>query len=350
MTSFLGEWNPFGKIPQQEGATFAPGHHGCGRQKRAGIVWRYPKYRFPAQTKYLVFFQTTCGSIPPSCKSSEGDQMTMLRYLLVGVVVAALAGCASMFGARSVRHEGSLVGYLYPDAAEAPAMQPTVTQLRPPVRVGIGFVPGRGRDSLAEIEKTRLLERVRDSFRQYSYIGEIEIIPSSYMAPRGGWNNLDQVARMFNVEVVALLSYDQISFNDTNGLAVLYWTIVGAYVVKGDRYDVQTLVDAAVFDVRSRKLLFRAPGTSQVKGSSTMARYSEESRNAQANGFRLAVDELIPQLQTELASFKERIRNDPHYRVVNKDGYRGGGSLGWVAAVLAIVALVFGHARRRPAA
>lgn len=276
--------------------------------------------------------------------------MALLRYIVIGIVAAALAGCASMLGNHSARHEGSLVNYLYPNAKEPPAMQATTTQLRPPVRVGIAFVPGVQSNGLSETEKTKLLERVRDSFSQYSYIGNIEIIPSAYLRARGGWDNLDQVSRMFNVEVVALLSYDQISFNDTNGLAVLYWTIVGAYMVKGDRYDIQTLVDAAVFDVKSRKLLFRAPGTSQVKGSSTMAGYSEQSRAAQTDGFRLAVDQLIPQLQSELTSFRERIKNDPNYKVVNKDGYRGGGSFGWIAAVLALCALVFGHARRRTAA
>lgn len=246
------------------------------------------------------------------------------------------------------RQAGSVVDYLYPGEPEPPAMQPTVTRLRPPVRVGIAFVPGgRSSDGISEAEKARLLQRVRDAFSQYSYIGGIDIIPSGYLRPRGGFENLDQVARMFNVEVVALLSYDQVRFNDTSSLSVLYWTIVGAYVIKGDRYDVQTLVDAAVFDVKSRKLLFRAPGTSQVKGSATMAGFSEQARAAQAQGYQQAVDQLIPQLQTELAGFKERIKSAPGYQVVNKEGYRGGGSFGWAAALLALVPLLIGHHVRR---
>jgi rhombotail lipoprotein len=274
--------------------------------------------------------------------------MRFFHYFLLALLFAALAGCASMFSHQGARQAGSIVDYLYPDAKEAPNMQPGVTYLRPPVRVGIAFVPGTGYGAgLSEADKTRLLERVRASFSQYNYIGDIQIIPSNYLRPRGGFANLDQVASMFNVEVVALVSYDQIRFNDTNALAVLYWTIVGAYVIKGDKYDIQTLVDAAVFDVRSRKLLFRAPGTSQVKGSATMAGYSEKARAAQADGYQQAVDQLIPQLQGELAGFRERIKSDAHFKVVNKDGYKGGGGFGWLGAAVALAALWFGRARRR---
>ena len=218
-------------------------------------------------------------------------------------------------------------------------MAPTVTRLRLPVRVGIAFVPGGGRGAgPEEAAKQQLLERVRSAFTPYDTIGSIEVIPSAYLRPRGGFDNLDQVARMFNVDVIALVSYDQIRFNDTNRLAVLYWTVVGAYLIKGDQYDVQTMVDAAVFDVRSRKLLFRAPGTSQVKGSATMAGYGKEVRGAQSDGYAQAVEQMIPQLQAQLASFKERARSDPGIQV-DRSQYRGGhgaGSIGWVAALMAV--------------
>jgi rhombotail lipoprotein len=243
-----------------------------------------------------------------------------------------------MFGNHpGTRQAGSVVDYLYPDAKEPPKMEATVTRLRLPVRVGIAFAPGGGNGAgLPEAAKTQLLERVKASFGQYDYIGSIEVIPSAYLRPHGGFGNLDQVARMFNVDVIALVSYDQIRFNDTNRLAVLYWTVVGAYLIKGDQYDVQTMVDAAVFDVRSRKLLFRAPGTSQVKGSSTLAGYSKEIRGAQSDGYVQAVDQMIPQLQAQLAGFKERAKSDPGIQVERRNGERGAGRFGWVAALLAV--------------
>jgi rhombotail lipoprotein len=270
----------------------------------------------------------------------------MKRFLTLFCVLALLAmgGCASMFSHTGARQAGSIVDYLYPDAQEAPKMEPTVTRLRLPVRVGIAFVPafapapGRGAGP-QEAAQAQLLERVKASFSQYDYIGSIEVIPSAYLRPRGGFDNLDQVARMFNVDVIALVSYDQIRFNDTNRLAVLYWTVVGAYLIKGDQYDVQTMVDAAVFDVRSRKLLFRAPGTSQVKGSATLAGYGKEVRGAATDGYVQAVDQMIPQLQAQLAGFKERAKSDPAILVERSDGKRGergAGGIGWPLALLLV--------------
>ena len=261
---------------------------------------------------------------------------TMITALIAGLALA-LAGCASWYPQQGAKQAGSIVDYLYPDAKEAPQMEPTVTYLRPPVRVGIAFVPGGGwQAGLPEADRTKLLERVKASFARYGFIGNIEVIPTQYLREKGGFTNLEQVARMFNVEVMALLSYDQVQFNDSNALSVLYWTIIGAYVIHGDQYDIQTMVDASVFDVRSRKLLFRAPGTSQIKGSASMAGFSERARAGRLEGYNKAVDELIPQLQSELEGFKERIKNDANFKVENKPGYTGGGDLGWLGVVLAL--------------
>lgn len=262
--------------------------------------------------------------------------MKMLIASVCTGLMLVLTGCASWFPQQGVKQAGSIVDYLYPDAKEPPQLKPTVTYLRPPVRVGIAFVPGGGWGAgLPEAERAKLLERVKAAFRQYDFIGSIEVIPTQYLREKGGFTNLEQVARMFNVEVVALLSYDQVQFNDSNALSVLYWTIIGAYIIHGDQYDIQTMVDASVFDVNSRKLLFRAPGTSQVKGSASLAGFSERARAARQAGYDQAVEDLIPRLQTELGSFKERIRNDANFRVENKPGYTGGGDVGWLGLLFA---------------
>ncbi|WP_432378810.1 rhombotarget lipoprotein [Duganella sp. P38] len=202
--------------------------------------------------------------------------MKFLKVLAIVIAAAALSSCAIWRSSGGIKQTGSIVDYLYPDATTPPALTPTVVKLRPPVKVGIAFVPGSGYGGLSEVAKMKLLERVRDSFARHEYIGKIEIIPSQYLKAKGGFNNLEQVARMFDVEVVTLLSYDQVQFNDSNVLSVLYWTIIGAYVVQGEQYDVQTMLDAAVFDVKSRQLLFRAPGTSRVKGSASLSGVSEK--------------------------------------------------------------------------
>lgn len=271
---------------------------------------------------------------------------TIMTTVLIGWMLL-LAGCAGWNPGGKTHQSGSIVDYLYPDAKEPPQMQPSVTYLRPPVRVGIAFVPGSGWDSgLPEPEKAKLLERVKASFAQYDFIGNIELIPSQYLRPKGGFANLEQVARMFNVEVVALLSYDQVQFDDSNALSVLYWTIIGAYIIHGDQYDIHTMLDASVFDVPSRKLLFRAPGTSQVKGSSSMAGFSESARTARIEGYSQAATALIPQLQAELEDFQQRIKSDASYRVENRPGYSGAGDLGWLGILLALSLLLIAQRRR----
>jgi len=96
------------------------------------------------------------------------------------------------------------------------------------------------------------------------------------------------------------------------------------------------MVDASIFDVQSQKLLFRAPGTSQVKGNASMSGFSERARAARIEGFNKAVEDLLPNLHTELDSFKERIKSDTTYRVENKPGYSGGGDLGWFSLLLTL--------------
>jgi rhombotail lipoprotein len=276
--------------------------------------------------------------------------ISLSQAMFLASALLLLSGCATLFRPPQEHRAASVVDYLYPNANAAPQLQPGTTTLRPPVRVGIAFVPGGSWDTgVSEEEKRLLLERVKDAFAQYPYIGNIEVIPANYLRARGGFDNLDQIARMFNVEIVALLSYDQVQFNDTRAAAVLYWTIVGAYVIRGDKYDVQTLVDASVFDVASRKLLFRAPGTSRVKGSGTLASFGERSRSAREDGYAKAVDDLIPQLKAAMDDFRERSKHDADVKVENKAGYTGGGDLGWFGLVVAGALIVLAYAQRKVA-
>lgn len=276
--------------------------------------------------------------------------MKIFSPLFALFVVVLLGGCASSFPHREVKQSASIVDYLYPRAEQAPQLEPGMATLRPPVRVGLAFVPAGPRArTLPETEKMKLMERVKASFAQHAYIGTIEIIPTQYLQPGGGFTNLEQVARMFNVDVMAMVSHDQVQFNDSNSLAVLYWTIVGAYIVHGDEYDVQTMLDVSVFDVASRKLLFRAPGTSQVKGAASLASFSERSRAAQVEGYGRAVEQMIPQLQGELDKFRERVKTDAAFRVENRAGYRGGGALDWIGVAFAFALGGLAYAYRRVA-
>lgn len=262
----------------------------------------------------------------------------MRIFILLGFALSLLlGGCATVLDDHTgVKQNGSVVDYLYPNSKESPSLRPGLTTLHPPVRVGIAFVPvDAGTAALSENDRTQLLERVKASFTGYAYIDSIQIVPSQYLREKGGFENLEQAARLFNVDLMALVSYDQVQFNDTSRLSLLYWSIVGAYVIKGNRYDVHTMVDCAVFDVHSHQLLFRAPGTSQVKGSATLVGFGEEARNGRRAGFDQAVADLLPRLHTELDTFRERVRTDAHYQIEPQAG-RGGGAFDLWELLLAL--------------
>lgn len=271
-----------------------------------------------------------------------------MKYLFIGLLFL-LSSCASMFPQGQTKHAGSAVDYLYPNVKEPVKLTAeSVTYLKLPVRVGIAFAPSSAGWSSGpeEDEKIKMLQEVKEAFGKYEFIGAIEIIPSAYLQPKGGFANLEQAARMFNVDVVALLSYDQMQFNDSNSLSLLYWTIIGAYIIHGDQYDIHTMLDASVFDVQSHKLLFRAPGTGNVKGSAALVNFSEKSRSARTEGFNIALKNLVPNLQKELSSFKGKVKGDNRFQIEHRQGYSGGGDLGFLGILVAVFLLGLYRAKR----
>ncbi|MGH9896236.1 MAG: rhombotarget lipoprotein, partial [bacterium] len=237
----------------------------------------------------------------------------------------------------------SVVEYLYPDKAE-PVETPTIPTLSLPLKVGLAFVPegqrkgrsGRsGEPVFTEKEKIALMEEVSGHFKKYPFVKAIELIPTAYLTPRGSFANLDQLRTMFGVDVIVLLSYDQAQFTDEGFLSLSYWTLVGAYLIKGEKNDTNTMMDAAVYDIPSRKMLFRAPGISRVKGTATPINLSEQLRQDSGAGFKEAAGNLVVNLEQELERFQERVKKSPEeIKVVHKPGYRGGGSLDAFAVVL----------------
>ena len=163
--------------------------------------------------------------------------------------------------------------------------------------------------------------QVRDAFRNYPFIQSIEAVPSLYLERGGGFDNLDRIASLLRLDVVALISYDQVQFSGANKWSFLYWTGIGAYLVEGDKYDVMTAVETAVFDVKSRRLLMRAAGTSTVKGEATWVGFKERSRAARTESFETSVKQMIEQLHGAVRDFRERAPKDPNIRLVLPPGY-----------------------------
>jgi rhombotail lipoprotein len=256
------------------------------------------------------------------------------------LVIVSLIGCAGIYGDRKNRYVSSTVAYLYPNQEVAEV--PTIPRLSLPLNVGVAFVPdaggGAGKSGLSEKEKYDLMVRISSEFEKLTFVKNIEIIPSAYLTSGGGFTNLDQIKTMYGIDTIALLSYDQVQHTDEGLLSLSYWTIVGAYIVKGEKNDTSTMVDAAVYDITSRKMLFRAPGVNHIKSSATFVNLSEQLREDSSTGFQLSADDLVTNLQNELERFKAKVKEKPQeYIVEHKKGYTGGSSIGKVFTILVFI-------------
>ena len=267
----------------------------------------------------------------------------MLGWFSLGIAVG-LAGCTSLWqgsGMSGARQgvSSSLVDYLYPKGEQPPPQDQSLPHLKLPLNVGLAFVPSSNPRGLSAESKSRLLDEVKQAFTDRDFIGHIEVIPETYLAAGRGFDTVEQVARLYALDVIALVSYDQVAYSEDTTASLLYWTIIGAYVIKGSQNDVQTFVDTAVFDVATHKLLFRAPGVDRLENTSTLVKSGEALREAREEGFQQAMQDMTGNLQTALDQFVVRVKEEKVARVSYRGG--GGGSPGlWLLSLLGLAALV----------
>jgi rhombotail lipoprotein len=271
-------------------------------------------------------------------------RIMMKKACFFAVIALFLTSCASYFGPEGRRGvSSSLVDYLYQDGQVPPKHDETTPHLRLPLVVGLAFVPSQTGSSfsLPEAKKTQLLETVKQKFVGLDYVKEITIVPETYMRSSKGFEGVGQIARLYGLDIVALVSYDQVAVTSETKSSLLYWTIVGAYFIKGNQNQATTFVDTAVFDVNSRKMLFRAPGVSDIQQSSSLVEVNQVNREVREKGFELAMADMSNNLAVELDRFKEKIKEDKSVQITHRQGYGGGGGIQWpfllMLAGLAIV-------------
>lgn len=247
----------------------------------------------------------------------------IVLLLIPALVAAVVGGCASMEKTSRQRQVASVLTYLFPGSEQAPPISEQVAVINVPFRIGIAFVPDNADPQfrLPETDRLKLAGDVRDAFRHYPFVSEILTVPSMYLEPSGGFANLERIAALLKLDVIVLVSYDQVQHAGPTGWSFLYWTGIGAYIITGDQYDVFTAVNAAVFDIKSRRLLMHATGISNIKGTATMVGFTERAREARTHSFETAIQEMIGKLHGELKAFRERAPKDPTIRLVLPPGY-----------------------------
>jgi rhombotail lipoprotein len=280
----------------------------------------------------------------------------MKKLVTILALAATLSACASLRPERSAGVSASLVDFLYPKGEAPEAVTDTKPHLRVPLTVGLAFVPANGSgcgrcSGPSAALQSELLERVKGRFTGRNYVREITVIPEAYLRQgQGGFTTLEQLSRLYGFDVIALVSYDQVALGNDRTSSLLYWTLVGAYVIKGSHNEVHTFVDTAVVDVKSRKLLLRAPGIDVRGFNATMLENGREVAVQSDEAMRAATDQMIANLDAELATFRERIKADNSVIVTRRPpaegGVGGGGALGGMALVALLAGLGLRRARR----
>ena len=278
--------------------------------------------------------------------------MRVYSLFTLGVLVS-LTGCVNwncLYSCnRHSQNSTSLVDFLYPNG-EKPPPQDAQPQLHLPLRVGLAFLPSRGPEAengLDAAHQQALLEQIRQRFISRKFVAEIVLIPDYYLRGRQGFGGLESVQRLYAIDLMALVSYDQVAHEDDNDWSLGYLTIVGAYVLKGTRHDVSTLVDLAVVDPATHSLVLRAGGFDNRHGNVRLIDEPRRLREAATDGFTAATQQMIEHFDTALTAFETEVHEGrANVRVVsNKNGSGGGGALDWLF-LLALSPLALLRARR----
>jgi rhombotail lipoprotein len=268
----------------------------------------------------------------------------LIRISVSVLLVLQLCGCSTLnwmaegssSGARRSHADStsSLVEFLYPKGALPPERN-AIPDLSLPLRVGLAFLPARsGGSGLGPdaAQREQLLRSIGERFAGRRFVTSVVEIPDYYLQP--GAASLEALQRLYEVDVLALVSYDQVGYETDRQSSLSYLTIIGAFVVNGTHNEATTLVDLAVVDPKTRSLLLRAGGTDrQARNSSWVNSPGDQLAQARA-GYAAATGRLIDNFDVALKQFEVDVQQKRAPVRVSWAG--GGGALDstWLAVLL----------------
>lgn len=263
----------------------------------------------------------------------------------------ALSGCTLTHTRTS--GSTSLVSFLYPVKGPPPPADNAIPELRVPMRVGLAMLPSKysyDGEPLDPTGKQEFLEQIRQRFLSRRFVSEIVLIPDYYLDHAYGFVGLEGVQRLYDVDVIALVSFDQVNHRDDKPLALGYLTIVGAYVLPGTGHETATLVDLAVIDPVTRSLVLRAGGTDTRAGRATLVNGARRSRRDGAASFVAAGDQMIENFDAALSTFESEVRaGEARIQVVARSGTGGGGGAFGIGELLMLLTMAVAGALQRRA-
>ncbi|MCY4200660.1 MAG: rhombotarget lipoprotein [Gammaproteobacteria bacterium] len=261
-----------------------------------------------------------------SATSKNIRKTTCSKLCLSLLCTLSLAGCSAFFySPPPMTNSSSMVEFLYPDGQrpENEVTMPPTLEL--PLRIGIAFVPPKSSwgSTVSHAEQIDLLNIVKQQFENEDYVETIEVLSSSYLQGVSGFQALEQIGSLLDLDVFALVSWNQVVTSDDTPASLLYWTIIGAYTIPGTRNSVNTLLDVAVFDLKSRKLLLRAPGVSSATDTSTAISAGRVTKSIRDQSLTSATNQMAENLAFEVERFSERVKEEGVAEITYGSNYQG---------------------------
>jgi len=229
---------------------------------------------------------------------------TILIFLLTCLTLCP--GCAHSGSVRTVQRQSNLATFLF--GGNTPQSPVQKVPLTLPARVGVTFVPGDPASAgIPDTTKKEVIEAVRSQLAKHSrYVAGAQTIPPMYLTPKGGVNNLEQVARQFDVDVIVIMGANQFQKHERNPLAAFMdITLVGSFIIPGNTVDTSTVLEAAVYHVPSRALIFRTDGADKKSSRSTQFGSARSAQNDAVSSIEDASKKLVVSIADALVGFEK---------------------------------------------
>jgi len=188
-----------------------------------------------------------------------------------------------------------------------------------PIRIGLAFLlPGWNRGAVIPSAEQRLaaLEGVRAAILTQPYVSEVVIIPEHYLE-RGavrGFENLRDLAKRFDWDLLAVLASDQTSYESRNFRSLGLITIIGGDFWKGDVDQTVTVIDLAFVDPTSRNVVMRVASAATFGDTTSLLDDWRSSEQVRSVSFDEAREALIAGLPEQLAGLRSQLQPALHQR------------------------------------
>lgn len=155
----------------------------------------------------------------------------------------------------------SLKSLVLPHTDTARIIEPLPAQLQPPLGVGVALTPPINPvGTVYYKDQVNLLQAVADRLSKSRYVSHTEIIPNHYVKRCQNFSCFSAIEKQFDVQAIALVSYDQIQFRADDHATRQLNLLTGKQLFEGRPGEIHTRVNTSIFTTRDQHFLLSASG------------------------------------------------------------------------------------------